>query len=42
MDMLAAQRMPALVYHLPWPGIGHVAKRGDRSRYVAIEMQTVL
>src|SRR5262249_23051757 len=23
MDMLAAQRMPALVYHLPWPGIGH-------------------
>src|SRR5262249_34235510 len=29
MDMLASQRMPALVYHLPWPGIGHFAKRGD-------------
>jgi glyoxylase-like metal-dependent hydrolase (beta-lactamase superfamily II) len=27
MDMLAAQRMPALVYHLPWPGIGHFARR---------------
>src|SRR5262249_16214487 len=27
MDMLASQRMPALVYHLPWPGIGHFAKR---------------
>jgi glyoxylase-like metal-dependent hydrolase (beta-lactamase superfamily II) len=29
MDMLAAQRMRALVYHLPWPGLGHFVKRGD-------------
>jgi glyoxylase-like metal-dependent hydrolase (beta-lactamase superfamily II) len=42
MDMLAAQRMPALVYHLPWPGIGHFAKQGDGFRYVAEPMQMVL
>jgi hypothetical protein len=29
MDMLAAQRMRTLVYHLPWPGLGHFVKRGD-------------
>ena len=29
MDMLAAQRMLTLVYHLPWPGLGHFAKDGD-------------
>ena len=29
MDMLAAQRMRTLVYHLPWPGLGHFVKRDD-------------
>jgi glyoxylase-like metal-dependent hydrolase (beta-lactamase superfamily II) len=42
MDMLASQRMAALVYHLPWPGIGHFAKRGDGFHYVAEPMQLVL
>src|SRR6516162_2841581 len=42
MDMLAAQRMLALVYHLPWPGIGHFAKQGDGFRYVAEPMRLVL
>ena len=42
MDMLAAQRMPALVYHLPFPGIGHLAKQGDVFRYVAEPMQFTL
>jgi glyoxylase-like metal-dependent hydrolase (beta-lactamase superfamily II) len=42
MDMLAAQRLPALVYHMPWPGIGHFAKQGDGFRYVAEPMQLVL
>jgi glyoxylase-like metal-dependent hydrolase (beta-lactamase superfamily II) len=41
-DMVANQKIPILAYHFPWPGIGHVAKRGDRYRYVAVEMQTVL
>jgi glyoxylase-like metal-dependent hydrolase (beta-lactamase superfamily II) len=42
MDMLAAQRMPALVYHMPWPGIGNFAKQGDGFRFVASPMQLVL
>ena len=32
----------ALVYHLPWPGIGHVAKQGDGFRYFPEPMQMVL
>src|ERR1700716_25821 len=42
MDMLAALRMATLVYHLPWPGIGHLAKRGDGFHYVPEPMQMVL
>lgn len=42
MDMLAAQRMTALVYHLPWPGIGHLTKQGDGFHYVPEPMQLVL
>src|SRR5215470_12661054 len=42
MDMLAAQRIPALVYHMAWPGIGHFAKQGDGFRYVAEPMRLVL
>ena len=29
MDLLTAQRMRTLVYHLPWPGLGHFVKRDD-------------
>ena len=42
MDMLASQRMATLVYHLPWPGIGHLAKRGDGFHYVPEPMQLAL
>ena len=42
MDMLAAQRMLTLVYHMPWPGLGHFAKQGDGFRFVAEPMQVVL
>ena len=41
-DMVASQKIPIVAYHFPWPGVGHVAKRGDGYRYVAAEMQTVL
>ena len=41
-NMLAAQRVPMLVYHFPWPGVGFVARQGDAYRYVAAPMQTVL
>ena len=41
-DTLAAQRIPLLVFHLPWPGLGQLAKRGDGFRYVPMPMQLVL
>ena len=42
MDMLAAQKMLTLVYHLPWPGLGHFAKRGDGFHFEPEPMQMVL
>jgi glyoxylase-like metal-dependent hydrolase (beta-lactamase superfamily II) len=41
-DLLAAQRIPLLVFHMPWPGLGQLAKRGDGFRYVPSPMQLVL
>ena len=42
LDMLAANRIPLMAYHFPWPGIGHVAKRGDGFRFVPAPMQMLL
>ena len=42
LDMLAAQRIPLLAYHFPWPGVGYVAKRGDSYRFFASNIQTAL
>jgi len=41
-DMIAAQRLPILAYHFPWPGIGHIAKQGDGFRFVPEPPVTVL
>jgi glyoxylase-like metal-dependent hydrolase (beta-lactamase superfamily II) len=41
LDMLASERMHALVYHMPWPGLGHFVKQGDGFRFVASPMQMV-
>ena len=41
LDMLALQRLPFLVYHFPWPGIGHVTKQDDGFRYFAMPMHMV-
>ncbi len=41
-DMLAAQRIPIIAYHFPWPGVGHVARRDGGFHYVAMPLQTVL
>ncbi len=35
LDLLAADRIPALAYHFPFPGIGHVAADGAVWRWVA-------
>ena len=29
LDMLAANKIPVMSYHYPWPGYGHVAKTGE-------------
>jgi glyoxylase-like metal-dependent hydrolase (beta-lactamase superfamily II) len=41
-DRLASERIPLMVYHMPWPGIGQIAKRGDGFRYVPSPMQFIL
>jgi len=35
-EMLASQKIPALIFHLPWPGIGHIAKEGEGYRFVPV------
>jgi hypothetical protein len=42
LEMLAAQKIPAIAYHFPWPGYGHVSKHGDGFRYHPEPMQMVL
>jgi glyoxylase-like metal-dependent hydrolase (beta-lactamase superfamily II) len=42
LDMLAANRIPLIAYHFPWPGVGHVAKHGDGFRYFPAPLQMVL
>ena len=42
LDTLAAQKIPLLAYHFPWPGFGHVAKQGEGYRYFATPMQMLL
>ena len=41
-DMLSAQRIPLVVFHMPWPGIGQLGKFSDGYRYVPTPMQLVL
>lgn len=41
LDMLAAQRIPLLAYHFPWPGYGHVAKQGEGFRYFPTAVELV-
>src|SRR5712671_884578 len=42
LDMLASSRIPAVTYHLPWPGLGHFGKQGDGFRYFPAPMRTML
>lgn len=34
LDMAAADRIPVVGYHFPFPGVGHVAREGDAYRFV--------
>lgn len=40
LDMIARDRIPVLSYHFPFPGVGHVAKWGDRYRFYPSGMLT--
>jgi len=42
LDMLAANRIPMIAYHFPWPGVGHVAKQGEGFRYYPAPLQMLL
>lgn len=36
---LADERMAIIGYHLPWPGLGHVARQGEAFRYIAAPIE---
>lgn len=40
--MLAADRVPFIGYHMPFPALGYVAAQGDGFRYVPASYQTML
>jgi glyoxylase-like metal-dependent hydrolase (beta-lactamase superfamily II) len=42
LDMLAANKIPVLAYHYPWPGVGHVVKSGEGFHYIPEPMQMTL
>jgi glyoxylase-like metal-dependent hydrolase (beta-lactamase superfamily II) len=42
LDTLAANKTPAMSYHFPWPGYGHVVKAGDGFRYIPEPMVMTL
>ncbi|MEO0938357.1 MAG: MBL fold metallo-hydrolase [Pseudomonadota bacterium] len=42
LDMLAADKLPFVGYHMPWPGIGYVETRGDGFHYVPHSYQLLL
>ena len=42
LDMLAADQVPFIGYHMPWPGTGFVEKQGDGYSYVPTSYQLML
>lgn len=42
LGMLAAERMPTLGYHMPFPGVGYVETSGDGFRYTPATYQLTL
>ncbi len=42
LDMLSADKLPMVGYHMPWPGIGFVQTRGDGFHYVPHSYQLIL
>ena len=42
LGMIAAERMPFIGYHMPFPAVGYVEANGDGFRYVAASYQMML
>lgn len=42
LGMIAAERLPMIGYHMPFPALGYVAANGDGFRYVPASYQTLL
>jgi glyoxylase-like metal-dependent hydrolase (beta-lactamase superfamily II) len=42
LDMLAANKIPVMSYHYPWPGYGHVVKTGEGFHYLPAPMEMLL
>jgi glyoxylase-like metal-dependent hydrolase (beta-lactamase superfamily II) len=42
LDMLAADQMPFIGYHMPWPGTGFVEKQGEGYSYLPTSYQLML
>lgn len=42
LEMLASNRIRLMGYHFPWPGLGHVVKRGEAFHYIPQPTKTVL
>ena len=42
LDMLAAERMPFIGYHMPFPGLGYVAPEGEGYRYLPASYQLIM
>ena len=42
LGMLAADKVPTVGYHMPFPGVGYVAAKGDAFEYVPVSYQMML
>ena len=42
LDMLSADKIPFVGYHMPWPAVGYVATHGDGYHYVPASYQLML
>ena len=42
LSMMAADKIPFVGYHMPWPAIGYVETRGDGFHYVPASYQLML
>ena len=42
LDMMAADNIPFVGYHMPFPGVGYVESKGEGYQYVAASYQLML